>query len=330
MTGHESQLVLKALEQMMNKGTVSSEELRHQLGDRIPGAFELFAKSMGVSTQKLGEMMKKGEVLTKDTLPKFIDLLGDTFSSGAEKNANSLVAAQNRLNNAADKYNTILGEKIKPGLELIYSIQKQIYDLGIKAMGGEPDEKKGPTTRELVQSDLARYKYEGVKNPAMPLASAQSGLLGLYDKKISELIDKLPQLRLEAAGTAEGGKQKLKLKKYKDALTAFNEKREELLNYMGEDEDAVTIVGKKKAKGKKGGEKLRTDYHTPKILNINILTGDGASMISGNIQTDINTMQADSADIRQNVKDQVLASLNDMVNDTAVALARVAKSTGVA
>lgn len=329
MTGHESQLVLKALEQMMNKGTVSSEELRHQLGDRIPGAFELFAKSMGVSTRELGEMMKKGEVLTKDTLPKFIDLLGDTFGSGAQKNADSLVASQNRLNNAADKYNTILGEKIKPGLQFIYGLQKQIYDLGIKAMGGEVDEKKTPTLRELVKGDLTRYKYEGAKVPGMALDAAQRGLLALYDKKISDIQDKLPQLRLDAAGY-DKRKEKKKLKNYQDALTKFQERREDLINYMSEG-PGVEIIGEKKdkEKGKKSkGEKLKTDYHTPKILNINILTGDGASLVNGGIQTDINTLEANTSDIRQNIKDILLAQLNDVVNDTATAVARVSKASG--
>jgi tape measure domain-containing protein len=75
-------------------------------------------------------------------------------------------------------------------------------------------------------------------------------------------------------------------------------------------------------------DKLKTDYHTPKILNINILTGDGASMVSGGINTDINTLEANTTDIRQNIKDILLGQLNDVVNDTATSLARVSKASG--
>src|SRR5690606_25159279 len=55
-----------AISQMMSKGTVQSEELRGQLGERLPGAFEVMAKALNVTTMELGDMLKKGEVLAAD------------------------------------------------------------------------------------------------------------------------------------------------------------------------------------------------------------------------------------------------------------------------
>ena len=46
----ETQGVLRALEQMMAKGTVQAEELRGQLGDRLPGALQIAARSLNVTT----------------------------------------------------------------------------------------------------------------------------------------------------------------------------------------------------------------------------------------------------------------------------------------
>jgi tape measure domain-containing protein len=54
--------VVKALEQMQSKGSVMSEELKLQLGDRMPGVLKLFADSAGVSTKKFIKMMEKGQV----------------------------------------------------------------------------------------------------------------------------------------------------------------------------------------------------------------------------------------------------------------------------
>ncbi|CAM3843979.1 tape measure protein [Agrobacterium radiobacter] len=72
--------VFLALEQMISKGKVSSEELRRQLGDRLAGAFNIFAEAIGVSAAELGEMMKKGEVLAdQTTLLKFADELKRRF-----------------------------------------------------------------------------------------------------------------------------------------------------------------------------------------------------------------------------------------------------------
>ncbi|QXV73591.1 putative tail tape measure protein [Rhizobium phage RHph_X2_30] len=72
--------VFLALEQMISKGKVSSEELRRQLGDRLAGAFTIFADAIGVSTAELDEMLRKGEVVADQTnLLKFADELKKRF-----------------------------------------------------------------------------------------------------------------------------------------------------------------------------------------------------------------------------------------------------------
>lgn len=57
----------RALTQIMSKGKVQAEELRGQLGDRMPGAMQLMAEGLGITTEKLDKMMEKGE-LTRATL----------------------------------------------------------------------------------------------------------------------------------------------------------------------------------------------------------------------------------------------------------------------
>lgn len=72
--------VMLALQQMISKGTVSSEELRRQLGDRLPGAFNLFAESLGKTTAELDKMMRNGEVLaSQSNLLKFAEKLNEKF-----------------------------------------------------------------------------------------------------------------------------------------------------------------------------------------------------------------------------------------------------------
>lgn len=56
-----------ALTQIVSKGTVSMEELRQQLGDRLPGAMQLMASGLGVTTGELVKMVAKGKV-TRDAL----------------------------------------------------------------------------------------------------------------------------------------------------------------------------------------------------------------------------------------------------------------------
>ena len=51
---------LLATTQVFAKGKVSAEELRQQIGERLPGAFSLFAESMGMTPQELDKALEKG------------------------------------------------------------------------------------------------------------------------------------------------------------------------------------------------------------------------------------------------------------------------------
>jgi len=90
--------VYLALEQMISKGKVTTEELRRQLGERLSGAFGIFAAAIGVSTVKLDEMLKKGQVLSSDVLPKFADQLLKAYGIENVTRVDNLAAAQGRLN----------------------------------------------------------------------------------------------------------------------------------------------------------------------------------------------------------------------------------------
>lgn len=87
--------VFKALEQMMSKATIQAEELRGQLGDRLPGAFSIMARALGVTTAQLGDMMKKGEVLAYEAIPKFIEELKKTYNIDSKPIDNYTAAVNN-------------------------------------------------------------------------------------------------------------------------------------------------------------------------------------------------------------------------------------------
>jgi tape measure domain-containing protein len=100
LSASDSEGAVRALSQMMSKGTVQAEELRGQLGERIPGAFQIAARSMGVTTQELGKMLEQGEVIADDFLPKFATEMRKTFGSQVPEAVDSAQAAFNRLDNA--------------------------------------------------------------------------------------------------------------------------------------------------------------------------------------------------------------------------------------
>lgn len=91
--------VFLALEQMLSKGKVSAEELRGQLGERLPGAFRLMAQALGVTTPELDKMLQTGHVLATEALPKFATELEKAFGGGKEIAISSASAAVERFGN---------------------------------------------------------------------------------------------------------------------------------------------------------------------------------------------------------------------------------------
>lgn len=90
----------RALEQMLSKGNIQAEEIRGQLGERLPGAFGILAKSMGVTEIQLNKLLKDGKVLAADVLPEFARELERAYSIENIDRVETLTAETNRLANA--------------------------------------------------------------------------------------------------------------------------------------------------------------------------------------------------------------------------------------
>lgn len=103
-----------ALGQMASKGKVQAEELRGQLGERIPGAFGIAARAMGVTTAELDKMMEQGKVVAEDFLPKFAAEMQRTFGPGLEAAMNSPRAQFDKFNNSILILKETIGTQIMP------------------------------------------------------------------------------------------------------------------------------------------------------------------------------------------------------------------------
>lgn len=93
LTGEQTEGALRAVSQMISKGKVSAEELRGQLGEHLPGAFQLAAKAMGMTTVELDKFMDDGKLMAEDFLPKFAEQLNNAFGGSAAENINTVGGA---------------------------------------------------------------------------------------------------------------------------------------------------------------------------------------------------------------------------------------------
>jgi len=136
LSNEEIEGSLRAVSQMFSKGNVQAEELRGQLGERLPGAFGLAAKALGVTESKLNDMLKAGQVLAVDLLPKLATELEKAFGDKAANNVNLVTGAYNRLTNSIKDYfgeanqNYGITDKIAKGFNFLADNLKEVVSIG--------------------------------------------------------------------------------------------------------------------------------------------------------------------------------------------------------
>lgn len=91
---------LLAVQQMISKGTVSSEELRQQLGERLYGAVQIAARSVGLASDEFNRLLERGLIPVERFLPAFAAQLRRELGGGVEDASNTARAAFARLENA--------------------------------------------------------------------------------------------------------------------------------------------------------------------------------------------------------------------------------------
>lgn len=96
MSADDSNGVFLALSQMMSKGKISSEELRLQMGERLPVALQAMAKAAGTSVAGLDKLLKQGKLMSADVLPKFAEALNEMIPN---IDTDNLETSVNRLKN---------------------------------------------------------------------------------------------------------------------------------------------------------------------------------------------------------------------------------------
>lgn len=122
--------VFLALGQMISKGKVQAEELRGQLGERLPGAFQLAAKAMGMSTAELDKFMADGKLTAEDLLPKLAQALNEKYAGAAKDAANSIQGSINRMSTEWElfKANILNSDAVVATLNAITTAFKAMND----------------------------------------------------------------------------------------------------------------------------------------------------------------------------------------------------------
>ena len=196
----DTQGIMLALSQMISKGKVSMEELRQQLGERLPGAFQLAAKAMGVTTAELDKMVSNGQVTAEELLPKLAKALDETYSGARFDKINNQIE---RLDNAWTKFkanilDTGFLNTITKGLTGFLDILNNVSEASTRAneyMGGMIQAGRKPEQPAQQVDNL-----DGMKTAAQGAAAALAKLSkeqkAIYDAAIKYKLDPAMMLGL--------------------------------------------------------------------------------------------------------------------------------------
>lgn len=206
-------LSIRALGQMASKGQVQMEELKSQLGDHIPGAVQIAARALGVTTKELYDMSKRGDLLAEDVLPAIAAELHKMYGQAAQTAAlESGQAAVNKLSEAWKDFkaniansqmviDTIWG--IAGALQAVskFSASKINIDVGIGVGGEGVKSLEYMTEREMqlkrvsfLQRDIAASEQEILRIQGN---ASRQGASGQQSKAIADLTEKIAASKKE-------------------------------------------------------------------------------------------------------------------------------------
>lgn len=214
ISGGEAALTMMAITQMMSKGKISSEELRRQLGERMPVAMQAMANAAGVSMSQLDKLLKEGKLRSAEIMGKFSDelakLSGDTSTDNLESSLGRLKNSFTSLADSLHVYDNFkaLVEKVKDLLDYLRTHLSNLYIwagglLGARLWG------KFSTTWNQAGAAIKASQAQAIADEAAAKESANRAKLEAQ-KALAEAQQKLQRAEaaVQAAGTITEKEQK--------------------------------------------------------------------------------------------------------------------------
>ncbi len=172
---------LLALEQIMSKGKVSAEDLRGQLGERLPDAFQVAARAIGVSTRELDRMLAAGELLSDEFLPRFARALREHVAEGVPYATQDAEASFARLGNAIERLRESFA---RSGLLENLAKATDLATRFIDALSGHtpvPDAVQHDLERYIELRDALDRPAQGPRGPRPTLTLARTAAVELEE-----------------------------------------------------------------------------------------------------------------------------------------------------
>jgi len=348
LSNEKMSLTFLALEQMLSKGKVSMEEIRRQMGDSLPGAFQIGARSMGMTVEAFDKAVSAGRVYADDFLPKFRLALDKTFQGTIAES----VKAVNKLTESWEAFKV----KLSDG-EFMKTIAKAMGE--ITTMLKDPAVQEGVQGLAQLMADLVLLSakaavvvgtvYSDAENQKTIREAYKKGLIELKEvislfyspedrRKVAQYYRDMETLSASANEKIKNNSEaltdstmkymQLSVGEVTSAITMLSAKHDELAEKTKRFHDAGFIISI-------GDEKQLSDYTKElKKLNqrleetVNVAAWaaqgfdrinqsldntilDGYSIQLGKVQTKLEAMAAEEAKVTEGFADKMIKLFND-------------------
>ncbi len=180
LTSANTNRLLRATGQIMSKGKVQAEELRLQMGDVLPGAFQVAARAMNMTTAELDDALDKGELYAEDFLPRFAEELRRTFGGAAAESSDRLRANLARVQTSLFDLQQTAGDPFLEGVnEGLKDVNRLLKDPEMAKAARDLGENLGDMALKMASlaDDTARF-VGGVNRAAEALGKLPPEVLG--------------------------------------------------------------------------------------------------------------------------------------------------------
>jgi tape measure domain-containing protein len=188
--------IFNALGQSFSKGKIQAEELRSQIGDRLPGAFSTAARAMGVTEAQLNKLLEAGAVTSDEFGKKFGKQLQIEYAGSAESASKNVQSSLFRLSNAFQVLQENTGQLFTPAVKS----GADALTVAIGLLGQNID-------KVILLAGVLAVRFSGLDKVKLPNLAASIGdaVSSLQNFNIGEAIGKGKDSFKEGGTFGKGG-----------------------------------------------------------------------------------------------------------------------------
>ena len=160
-------LIFRALEQIAAKQIVQLEELKLQLGDSLPGAVTIAARSMDMTTAAFRKAVSEGKIMANEFLPKFSQQIKEELGGSAEfaagmarqefeKLRTEITLLQDKSGDLINHFLVPLSKAFTPFIKQLTTVVEKLHLLNTAAKNLNYND--SITRKILLESDISKFE----------------------------------------------------------------------------------------------------------------------------------------------------------------------------